>query len=133
MAPHPCVLLVDDDDVDREAAARAFTRRGVRDHLYLAESGPRALAMLRDPALLPQRPAIVLLDLRMPEMTGLEFLAELRRDPALASLQVVVTTVSSLEADVRAALALGAQSYLIKPTEYDQFATLVCDGAGDAA
>ncbi len=126
------VLLVDDDDVDREAAARAFARRGASDSLYLAESGAQALAMLRDSALMPMRPTLVLLDVRMPQMSGLEVLAELRKDPRLSSLQVIMTTVSSLESDMKAAFALGAKSYIVKPAEYEKFADLVLDAAEPA-
>lgn len=124
------VLLVEDDEVDREAARRAFEEFGLLSRLHVAEDGEDALEQLRSKLGSPELPAplLILLDLKMPRMGGLEFLRELRADPDLQGLPVVVTTVSAMKRDVRDAYDLGVEGYLIKPVGYRKFvASLVSE------
>ena len=94
------ILLVDDDEVDRRAVMRSFQKHKIENPIMTARDGREALEILRGEggdAL--ERPYMILLDLRMPRMDGLEFLAELRGDPKLRDSIVFVLTTSDLEKD----------------------------------
>jgi CheY-like chemotaxis protein len=107
------ILLVDDDDVDVMSVRRAFQKLNVTNPLHVAKNGLEALTMLRSETL--ARPIIILLDLNMPKMGGLEFLDELRNDPALQALTVVVLTTSNEEGDKLHAFNKNVAGYIIKP------------------
>jgi len=112
------VLLVDDDDVDVMAVRRAF-RQSIsarRFSLVVARDGIEALSVLRGSAAEPalRKPYILLLDLNMPRMNGLELLRELRKDNALASSIVFVLSTSAADEDKRAAYDANVAGYLVK-------------------
>lgn len=107
------ILLVDDDDVDIMSVRRAFQKLNITNPLHVAKNGLEALTMLRSEAI--ARPAIVLLDLNMPKMGGLEFLNEIRSDPALQAMMVVVLTTSNEEGDKLRAFNKNVAGYIIKP------------------
>lgn len=110
------VLLVDDDDVDVRVVRRAFQKAGVTNEMVVARDGIEALERLRgtedEPAI--AKPVLVLLDLNMPRMTGLEFLQELRADPQLHHTIVFVLTTSDDQADRMAAYDKNVAGYLLK-------------------
>ncbi|MEO0322376.1 MAG: response regulator [Myxococcota bacterium] len=110
------VLIVEDDDLDAEALERAFVRERTATPRYRARNGEEALAMLRGgPGSAPiPGPHLVLLDLNMPRMNGLEFLAELRSDARLRRTVTFVLTTSEGENDRLRAYALGIAGYLVK-------------------
>ncbi len=117
MSPHPVVnlLVVEDNEVDREALRRAFRRHGLVQPMIDVDDGIEALAVLRgerDHAV--GRPYLILLDLNMPRMNGLELLAELRRDPRLKDSIVFVLTTSRADEDKTAAYAHHIAGYLVK-------------------
>ena len=117
------IMLVDDDEVDVMNVRRAFNNNGINNTLYVAGNGIEALAMLRsdgDEKLSPV-PKIILLDINMPKMNGIEFLQELRADPELNSLCVLMLTTSDDERDRLAAYNLNASGYVLKPVEQEQF------------
>src|SRR5262249_32844251 len=87
------ILLVDDDEVDVMTVKRAFSRANITNKLYVATDGVEALHMLRSDGIPPSR-RLVLLDLNMPRMSGIEVLRELRADPALHAITVIVLTTS---------------------------------------
>lgn len=118
------ILLVEDDDVDVMNMRRAFTRSHIRNPLYVASDGQEALDKLRSGEV-PADRRLVLLDLSMPRMSGLEFLRELRRSPDLASTTVVVLTTSNDERDKIEAYHLNVAGYLIKPVTFDSFRELM--------
>ena len=95
------ILLVDDDAVDVMTVQRAFKRNNILNPLYIASDGREALAILRGEGdvTIPGERRLILLDLNMPRMNGLEFLRELREDPDLRALTVVVLTTSGDERD----------------------------------
>lgn len=126
MADRPPIsfLLVDDDTVDVMTARRAFQRANVGAPMCTAGDGIEALARLRSDAL-PAARRVVLLDLNMPRMNGIEFLRELRADPALRATPVVVLTTSAGERDVSEAFALNVAGYFVKPTAFVDFVSLV--------
>jgi CheY-like chemotaxis protein len=108
------VLLVEDDDLDVLNAQRAMRDQPAIGSVTMARDGKHALDVLRSKRL-PTRRLVVLLDLRMPGMGGLEFLGELRRNPDLHCVPVVVLSNSDAEEDRKAAYALNAAGYLVKP------------------
>lgn len=120
------VLLVEDDEFDVMNVQRAFQRRQLSVPLFVANNGLDALAMLRGQAKegdpVPSQRLLVLLDLNMPRMSGLEFLANLRQDPELKSTPVIVLTTSDDRGDRAQAYKLNVAGYLLKTVAFDQFA-----------
>jgi CheY-like chemotaxis protein len=121
------VLLVEDDDVDVMAVERAFRDLKLANPLYRARDGLEALAMLRgdDGHTAVPRPFIVLLDLNMPRMNGIEFLQAVRKDPDHAGSVVFVLTTSKQDEDRLRAYGLGAAGYILKDNVGDDFINLV--------
>jgi len=117
------ILLVEDDDVDVMNVKRAFQKNNITNPLFVAGNGQEALDLLRGPrrAEMVHLPNLILLDLRMPKMSGIEFLRELRADPELKKLIVVVLTTSDDEKDVLSAYNLNVAGYIIKPVTFDKF------------
>ena len=111
------VLLVEDNDLDAEKVVRAFARLGVARPLVRARNGLEALETLRASAQQgrPRGPHVVLLDLNMPRMNGIEFLEELRAEPAIAATPVFVLTTSGRETDIAAAHRHHVAGYMVKP------------------
>jgi CheY-like chemotaxis protein len=123
------VLLVEDDEVDAMNVQRAFKRNQIENPLYIAHNGLDALAMLRgnDPAspAIPGNRRLVLLDINMPQMNGLEFLQELRQDETLKSIPVVMLTTSDADQDRLEAYRLNVAGYIIKPMTFDLFTQIM--------
>ena len=118
------ILLVDDDEVDVMTVKRAFTKANITNKVFVATNGVEALELLRRDAIPPQR-RLILLDLDMPRMNGIEFLRELRKDPALAALTVVVLTTSNEDRDRVNAYQLNVAGYLLKPVTFSDFAEVM--------
>lgn len=118
------LLLVDDDEVDVMTVKRALKKNNITNPLYIATNGIEALAMLRGnemPKLLPGQRRLILLDLNMPKMGGIEFLRELRADPNLRPLPVIVLTTSNEDKDKVEAYNLNVAGYIIKPVTFTNF------------
>ena len=123
--PHPLnILLVEDDEIDVMNVRRAFERAHVSNPLYVAGNGIEALALLRSNGL-PSERRLILLDLNMPRMNGIEFLRIVRSDPALRTLPVVVLTTSNDEKDKIDAFDLNVAGYLLKPVTFTNFVELM--------
>jgi len=114
------ILLVEDDEVDVMNVRRAFEKAHVSNPLYVAGNGLEALDMLRGTTIPPER-RLVLLDLNMPKMNGIEFLEALRADPALSSTPVVVLTTSNDDQDKIDAYNFNVAGYLLKPVTFSNF------------
>jgi len=114
------ILLVEDDNVDVMNVKRAFDKNRIANPLFVAHNGIDALSMLRS-GNVPGERRIVLLDLNMPRMNGLEFLRELRADPDLHSTVVIVLTTSNDERDKVEAYNLNVAGYLLKPVTFVNF------------
>ena len=120
------ILLVEDSPDDVELTRIAFAEAGIDDLLQVARDGTEALDYLfargrhagRDPADLP---SLVLLDLNLPRLDGREVLQAIRADAAMHALPVVVLTTSTEPFDIDASSALGANGYIRKPVDFDQF------------
>jgi len=116
------ILLVEDDPGDILIAEEALRAGQLDSHLTVVQDGQAALAHLRGDSPLPD---IVLLDLNLPRMTGHEVLAEIKGDDALRAVPVVVLSTSAAAEDVRRCYALGANVYVAKPVDFDQFARVI--------
>jgi CheY-like chemotaxis protein len=114
------ILLVEDDEVDVMNVRRAFERNNVSNPLFVAGNGLEALEMLRN-GTVPLERRLILLDLNMPKMNGIEFLQALRADPELASTPVVVLTTSNDDQDKIDAYNLNVAGYLLKPVTFSSF------------
>ncbi len=114
------ILLVEDDEVDVMNVRRAFERNNVSNPLFVAGNGLEALEMLRSDSI-PRERRLILLDLNMPKMNGIEFLQALRADPDLASTPVVVLTTSNDDQDKIDAYNLNVAGYLLKPVTFSNF------------
>lgn len=109
------VLLVEDDDVDAERVERAFRKSGIACPIRRARDGIEALEILRGESAAPlKRPYIVLLDLKMPRMGGLQFLGCLREDPTISDTIVFVLTTSRNESDRYRAYLCNVAGYIVK-------------------
>jgi len=118
------ILLVEDDDVDVMSVQRAFERGHIASRVTVARDGIEALRLLRN-GQGPQQRRLVLLDLNLPRMSGIEFLGEVRRDPLLCRTLVVVLTTSNEERDRADAYGLHAAGYLLKPVTFPAFVELM--------
>ncbi len=120
------VLLVEDDPVDVMAVKRAFAQNKVTNPLYVVGNGEEGLAFLRhegkfaEPASSP-RPTLILMDLKMPRMGGLEMLSILKADRDLRHIPVIVLTTSDNDADIQQSFQNGVAGYLVKPVTFEKF------------
>ncbi|CAM2069273.1 Response regulator [Sulfidibacter corallicola] len=125
-------LMADDDRDDRDLTLRAFQKARIRNDLRFVEDGVELLDYLRrrglyaDPRDSP-RPHLILLDLNMPRKDGREALAEIKADPELRRIPVVVLTTSEEEADILKSYDLGANSFISKPVSFDSLMRLLQD------
>lgn len=125
MTPEPLrILLVDDDDVDVKTVKKAFERGRLSNEVFIAHDGVEALELLRSGAV-PHDRLLVLLDLNMPRMNGIELLRELRADPVLRALPAIVLTTSTAESDRVEAFDLNVAGYLVKPVTFASFVELM--------
>jgi two-component system response regulator len=131
-AADPWLLLVEDSPYDRELATIALRKGRFPGRVEEARDGVEALDRLfcrgrwagRDRRDLP---CVVLLDIKMPMLSGIEVLKEVKNDPVLANLPIVMLTSSAEDADLAACYALGANSYIVKPVDTDEFFQAVID------
>jgi len=123
MKPDIPILLVEDDAVDAMTVERALKDIRVTNRVHTVGDGLAALEFLREPG--ARRPGIILLDLNMPRMNGIEFLKVLKSDESLRKIPVVVLTTSSDERDRVNSFDLGVAGYMIKPVDYIQFVEVV--------
>ena len=118
------ILLVDDDEVDVMTVKRAFAKANIANKVFVATDGIQALELLRSDGV-PAARRLVLLDLNMPRMYGIEFLREVRSDPVLQALTVVVLTTSNEDRDRVEAYQLNVAGYLVKPVTFHSFADVM--------
>jgi CheY-like chemotaxis protein len=115
------ILLVEDNPMDVDLTLRAFKRRRVTNPIDVARDGEEALAWLPRWEAGEPTPTVILLDLKLPRIDGLEVLRRFKAHPTLRVIPVVVLTTSAEHADVRTAYQLGANSYIVKPVEFEKF------------
>jgi two-component system, chemotaxis family, response regulator Rcp1 len=121
------ILLVEDNPGDVRLTIEALRESKVRNNLHVARDGVEALAFLRREGSHAQvvRPDLILLDLNLPRKDGREVLAEIKADPQLHTIPVVVLTTSHAEQDVLQTYELQANCYITKPVDLEQFITVV--------
>lgn len=126
------ILLVEDNISDAELTIRALKKKNLANNLIHLKNGAEALEFLfatgnysqRDPH---KTPKVILLDLKMPKVDGLEVLARIRADERTKKIPVVVLTSSKEDPDIQACYGLGVNSYIVKPVEFDNFFKAVSD------
>jgi chemotaxis family two-component system response regulator Rcp1 len=120
------ILLVEDNPADVRLTLEALTGP-VRNHLHVVKDGVEAMAFLRREGLYAEtaRPDLILLDLNLPGKDGREVLAEVKRDPELRRIPIVILTTSDAALDVLRSYELHANCYITKPTNLDQFIHVV--------
>jgi len=124
------VLLVEDNTDDEELTVRAFKKSSVTTDIVIARDGAEALDYLflkgqhqnREPSIMPD---LILLDLKLPKVSGLEVLNRIRRNERTRRIPVIILTSSREEVDVESSYGLGANSYICKPVDFDNFAETV--------
>jgi CheY-like chemotaxis protein len=121
------ILLVEDDRVDVMTVQRALSRHRIANPLFIARTAIDALGMLRGEGFekIDPPPELILLDLNLPRMSGIEFLQELRSDPGLRDLRVIVLTSSNEPNDRAAAFKYEVEDYIVKPHSFDEFASAI--------
>ena len=124
------ILLVEDNPNDAELALHAFRKHKLTNNIHLVRDGAEALEFIfrtgpyadRDPE---EQPRVILLDLKLPKVDGLEVLRRIKGDPSTRSIPVVMLTSSREERDIIEGYRLGVNSYIVKPVEFDQFTNAV--------
>jgi len=124
------ILLIEDNPEDAELTVRALKKKNLANRMVVVDDGAEAIDFLfcrgkfaaRAPGATPQ---VVLLDLKLPKVGGLEVLKAMKSDERTRSVPVVVVTSSREDPDIKAAYALGANSYVVKPVDFDAFAEAV--------
>ncbi|MFD1000764.1 response regulator [Ohtaekwangia kribbensis] len=121
------ILLVEDDEVDIMNVQRAFKKNNISNPLHVARNGVEALDMLQGKHMdkVIPTPRVILLDINMPRMGGIEFLTELRKLPEHKSASVFVMTTSNEESDKVAAYNLNVAGYILKPLSFEGFTSAV--------
>lgn len=117
------ILLVEDDQVDAMTVRRALRELHVANRLEHVENGEEALAYLRDSE--RERPCLILLDINMPVMNGIEFLQVVKAVPELKHIPVVALTTSDEQKDKVETFELGVAGYMRKPVDYQQFVEII--------
>ena len=119
------ILLVEDNPSDAELTLRALKQRNLANRVFLCKDGAEALDFFENGA--SPVPRVVLLDLKLPKVDGLEVLQRLKHNPRTKSIPIVVLTSSREEPDIEKAYELGANSYIVKPVDFEAFARAVSD------
>ena len=125
------ILLVEDAPNDIELALYALKKCGVSNDVIVARDGEEALDYLlcrrKYHSREPKNPTLVLLDLKLPTVDGIQVLSTIRSSPELAGIAVVILTASAMEADVEQTMALGIEEYVVKPMEIQRFVNIMCE------
>jgi CheY-like chemotaxis protein len=121
------ILLVEDDPGDVLMTREAFAHHKIRNPLHIAEDGVEALRFLKreGPFAEAPRPGLILLDLNLPRKDGRELLGEIKQDPGLRTIPVVVLTTSEAEEDILRSYELHANAYVTKPVDFEKFVEVV--------
>jgi hypothetical protein len=115
------ILLVEDNPMDVDLTLRAFRERKLANPIEVARDGEEALAWIPRWEAGEPRPVVILLDVNMPKVGGLEVLRQFKSHPVLRTIPVVMLSTSSMSQDVQTAYECGANSYIVKPVNFDKF------------
>lgn len=123
MNPTKSVLLVEDDKIDVMTIRRIFKELNIQNPLTVASNGEEALDLLMQGS--TQNFSVILLDLNMPRMSGIEFLTVVKSNDHFRHIPIVVLTTSNHEDDIQQAYELAVEGYMVKPVDYDQFVEMM--------
>jgi CheY-like chemotaxis protein len=123
--PERPILLVEDNPMDVDLTKRAFTRRKVVNPIEVARDGEEALNILEQWGVEDPQPIVILLDLKLPKVDGLEVLHYLKTSSQFQAIPVVILTTSAEDSDIQIAYQEGANSYIVKPVDFDKFIEVV--------
>lgn len=115
------ILLVEDNPIDLDLTLRAFASRKIANKIEIARDGEEALAFLPLWDQGAPKPSVILLDLNLPKINGLEVLKILKNHPEYKTIPVVILTTSSQSSDMKTAYLLGVNSYIVKPVSFEKF------------
>jgi len=115
------ILLVEDNPMDVDLTLRAFSRRKLVNPIEVARDGEEALTYFKRWDEGDKLPVVILLDLKLPKVSGLEILEKIKKHPKYNSIPVVVLTSSTEDTDIKRAYQLGVNSYIVKPVDFDKF------------
>lgn len=115
------ILLIEDNPMDIDLTRRAFTRRKINNPLEVVTDGEAALEYMARWDAGEATPVVILLDLKLPKVDGLEVLRQVKEHPTYRTIPVVVLTTSAEDRDMQTAYKLGANSYIVKPVDFDKF------------
>ncbi|MEE4197061.1 MAG: response regulator [Bacteroidales bacterium] len=126
------ILIVEDNKNDAEMALRAFKRNNLTNNIYVVGDGEEALDFIYANGKYKDRaksanPKIILLDLKLPKINGLEVLRKIKNDPEKKVIPVIILTSSKEEKDMIESYKLGVNSYIVKPVDFDKFVNAVKD------
>ena len=119
------ILLVEDNPMDVDLTKRAFTRKKVFNPIEVARDGEEALNLLEEWGVEDPQPIVILLDLKLPKVDGLEVLHYLKTSSQFQAIPVVILTTSAEDSDIQIAYQEGANSYIVKPVDFDKFIEVV--------
>ena len=119
------IILIEDDDHDAELTIRALHQYNLKNQITRLENGQQAMNHFFNPqstqGVHQENPNVILLDLRLPDISGLEILKALKGNPSTKNIPVVILTASSEEKDIQTCYELGVNSYIAKPVNFDSF------------
>jgi len=115
------ILLVEDNPLDLDLTLRAFALQKLTNPIQVARDGEEALAFMQKWENGDPRPIVILLDINLPKVNGLEVLQVIKAHPDFKTIPVVILTTSAESSDVKTAYALGANSYIVKPVDFEKF------------
>ena len=115
------ILIVEDNPVDLDLTLRAFSSRKLTNPIQIARDGEEALAYIERWEQGEPLPVVILLDLNLPKVNGLEVLQVLKNHPEFKTIPIVILTTSSESSDMKSAYQLGVNSYIIKPVDFEKF------------
>ena len=127
-AENLAILLVDDNPQDVELTLRAFRRRKLSNPIHVARDGEEAVDYVHDRGVFAGKaplPGLILLDIRLPKVDGIEVLRQIKAHPTYRRIPVVMLTTSEEEGDIRRCYDFGVNSYIVKPVDFEKFLDVV--------
>jgi len=115
------ILLVEDNPIDLDLTLRAFAAKKISNPIQIARDGEEALNYLKGWEKGELKPVVILLDLKLPKINGLEVLKKIKSHPNFKTIPIVILTTSSESSDLQAAYKSGANSYIVKPVDFEKF------------